>query len=94
MLALIIIIIFVVVQLITADEFNKIAAEKGYQGSKYFWYCLLFGIAGWMMVSALPDRKNRYHENGNTQDSDRQNQTKVSESGYMGETIIDDLPDL
>lgn len=38
-----------------AREFNDIAYEKGYDSIKYFWYCFLFGIVGYLPVFALPD---------------------------------------
>lgn len=40
---------------IVAKEFEKIAGEKGYSG--YFRWCFLLGIAGWIMVAALPNSK-------------------------------------
>ena len=39
-----------------ANEFYDIASKKGFTESKYFWYSLLFGILGFMLVVALPDR--------------------------------------
>lgn len=42
-----------------ADEFSTIAKYKGYTDSKYFWYCFLFGLVGYLMVIALPAKKNR-----------------------------------
>lgn len=41
---------------ITANEFGKIAMEKGYDGTKYFLWCFLFFPIGSLMVIALPDR--------------------------------------
>ena len=38
-----------------AYKFQTIAEMKGHDGSKYFWYCLFFSVAGWVMVAALPD---------------------------------------
>lgn len=38
-----------------AYKFQTIAEMKGHDGSKYFWYCFFFSVAGWVMVAALPD---------------------------------------
>ena len=53
------IILYVFVALILAAEFSAVASEKGYTSNKYYWICLLLGIAGWILVCALPDRGNR-----------------------------------
>lgn len=53
------IVLYVFVVLILAAEFSEIASEKGYTSKKYYWICLLLGIAGWILVCALPDRGNR-----------------------------------
>lgn len=37
-----------------ATQFSEIAEMKGYYDRKYFWYTFLFGIAGMLMVIALP----------------------------------------
>ena len=47
--------------LFIAREFVKITVMKGYPcesmaKNKYFWYCFLFGIIGYLMVIALPVR--------------------------------------
>ena len=39
-------------------EFYAIAKEKGYDERKYFWYSLLFGIIGFLLIAALPDRNS------------------------------------
>lgn len=44
---------------IIASEFRKIAAEKGFDEGKYFWYPFLFGIIGCLLVVALPDRNQK-----------------------------------
>ena len=55
-----------------AGCFADIAAEKGFEERKYFWIPFLFGIIGYLMVIALPDRLNlsdgepiRYNEEVN-----------------------------
>lgn len=37
-----------------AFQFNRIAHRKGYRNDTYFWQCFFFGLAGWLMVVALP----------------------------------------
>jgi hypothetical protein len=37
--------------------FADVAREKGFNDSLYFWMCAIFGIAGYLLVIALPDRK-------------------------------------
>ncbi|MDY5818310.1 MAG: hypothetical protein SPK26_09820 [Treponema sp.] len=48
------IIIGLVVDVIVTLEFNEIAHMKGYNEKKYFWYCLLLGFFGYLIVMALP----------------------------------------
>ena len=52
------IVFYVFVALILAAEFSEVASEKGYTSKKYYWICLLLGIAGYILVCALPDRGN------------------------------------
>ena len=53
-----------------AKEFYAIAQEKGYDDRKYFWWSFLFGIAGCLLVVALPDRSNAQKEiNASIKDS-------------------------
>ena len=42
-----------------ASKFAEIADMKGHDGSPYFWYVLLFGIVGMIMVAALPDNSKK-----------------------------------
>ena len=46
----------IVVWIFVALEFQKIAAMKGYDDAKYFWWTLLLGPVGILMVVALPQR--------------------------------------
>ncbi|MBO5555792.1 MAG: hypothetical protein J5927_01275 [Oscillospiraceae bacterium] len=39
-----------------AREFYKAAVMKGWPQKKYFWFSFLLGLAGWLLVAALPDR--------------------------------------
>ena len=46
----------IIINFITAFGFAHIAGEKGYSKVAYWFWCFLGGIAGWLMVVALPDR--------------------------------------
>ena len=48
------IIIALIINFFVAGEFANIAEMKGYHGNVYFWFTFLFGIAGMLMVVALP----------------------------------------
>lgn len=41
-----------------AKTFYLIAIDKGYFSMSYFWFCFIFGIVGYIMVAAMPDRGN------------------------------------
>ncbi len=45
-----------IVWIFAAMEFQRIAALKGYDEMKYFWWTFLLGPVGMMMVIALPQR--------------------------------------
>ena len=47
-----------VIALLAAFEFSRIAKMKGHNEKRYFWWCFLLGFVGWPMVIALPDRGN------------------------------------
>ena len=53
-------VVYLLISWAIATEFHIIAQEKGYSERKYLWYCFLFGIIGYLMVIALPDRGKRY----------------------------------
>lgn len=55
-IVLIAIVLLIILAFIAVDA-KEIAAEKGFVSNKYFWYTLLFGIFGLLLVCALPDRK-------------------------------------
>ena len=42
-----------------ANKFAEIADMKGHDGGAYFWYVLLFGLIGMVMVAALPDKNQK-----------------------------------
>lgn len=54
------IIVFLVVDLLIAAEFQNVAEIKGFNGSlKYFWITFFLGIIGMLLVVALPDRAKK-----------------------------------
>ena len=42
-----------------AKNMAGIAADKGYTEKKWFHYCFWLGLAGFLMVCAMPDKKRR-----------------------------------
>lgn len=51
-----------------AKEFERIAAMKGHQEKKYFWWTFLLGAVGVAMVIALPDRMSAWERQTATYD--------------------------
>ena len=49
-------ILWLIVWICVAAEFRNIAAMKGHDESKYFWWTFLLGPVGMMMVIALPQQ--------------------------------------
>ena len=52
-------IVVLIVQFFFAVVFGGIAEDKGYSQTGYFWICFLFGVTGYCLVAALPDKKLR-----------------------------------
>lgn len=52
------IVVAIMIDWVIARQFADIAERKGYEGSTYFWFTFLFGIAGMLMVVALPERSS------------------------------------
>ena len=46
-----------------SEEFMEIASKKWYYNRKFFWY-FLFGIAGYLIVIALPTKEECVHKKG------------------------------
>ena len=42
-----------------SENMARIAADKGYPERKWFHYCFWLGIAGFLMVCAMPDKSRR-----------------------------------
>jgi hypothetical protein len=56
----VILILIFIINLYLADEFYIIAKMKGYNSKKYFWISFFLGIAGYLLIIALPDlRRNK-----------------------------------
>lgn len=55
-LILSIIAVVLAIQFFIATEFYKVAKEKGYDSKKYLWIPFLFGIVGYLLVIALPNK--------------------------------------
>lgn len=53
---IILLILFIILQYYIAKQFESTAADKGYKHSRYFHLCFWFGIVGYILVAALPDR--------------------------------------
>lgn len=51
----------IVLSYFIAKWFFEAAKEKGYHNKKYFWICFWLGLVGWILVCALPDRRNVSH---------------------------------
>ena len=47
----------IVFHIIVSVKFGQIAKDKGYKG--YFWYVFFLGIAGILLIMALPDRNKK-----------------------------------
>lgn len=56
---ILILIVVLCIQGAIASVFRRIAAEKGFDEAKFFWCPFLLGLIGYMMVIALPDRKQK-----------------------------------
>lgn len=58
-IALIALGIAIAINYFVAGWFFEAVEAKGYHENKYFWICFCFGIIGYLLVIALP---NRYQE--------------------------------
>lgn len=61
-LIIILVLVGLVISYVLAEEFMEIASKKGYSNRKYFWYCFLFGLAGYLIVIALPTIEEGAHK--------------------------------
>ena len=66
-LYLLVIVIALIIDYVIAKQFQEIAEMKGYIGRTYFWFTLLFGLVGMLMVIALPSSdKGSNHKSTST----------------------------
>lgn len=63
-------ILVIIVQFMFACEFENIATAKGYPEKKYFRYCFLFPIFGYLLVIALPNKEQTKESNQITNKED------------------------
>ena len=76
----------VIIRFFAANEFHNIAMIKGFPSLKYFWWSFLFGIIGYLLVIALPDKNQQ-----------KINETMIDSNGKSKNTVEvedDELPDL
>ena len=69
LLSIIAIIIALVIDWIIANAFAEAAELKGHDERKYFWFCFLFGLVGYLLVIALPDLKGTASQYAQAQQS-------------------------
>ena len=62
-IAAILLILAIVIRFYLADVFYSVACDKGYDSRKFFWIPFLFGVIGFILVAALPDRRDEYDLN-------------------------------
>ena len=55
----------VIMHVVFAFLFRNAARMKGHPMWRYFFLCLLFGLPGWILVAALPDRNIVTHNEEN-----------------------------
>lgn len=56
------------IAMMLASEFYAVAKEKGYSDICYFWYAFLFGVVGYLLIIALPNKNaNRIRVVGATE---------------------------
>lgn len=58
LIPILILAIILVIDWFAAKQFHEIAKMKGHPERKYLWWCFWLGMIGWLMVVALPDRRN------------------------------------
>ena len=56
LLYIIIWVVALIIQYFIAKQFESVAADKGYHGSRFFHLSFWIGLPGWILVAALPDR--------------------------------------
>lgn len=77
------------VSYIIAIHFKGVARMKGHEEERYFWMPFIFGIPGWILVAALPDKK-MLESITNSVYSNSQAQTRLKNTN----TSYNDLPEI
>lgn len=88
-LLLLIGVIAVVIDYLIAREFYDAAVDKGYTQKKYLWISFFFGIIGYLLVIALPNRRAPYIPNPDVQPFKQARSVSSAQSAQD-----DELPDL
>ena len=55
----ILLVVLIIIDAKIARNMQEIAADKGYEGKKYWHYCFWLGFIGYAMVIAMPDKVTR-----------------------------------
>ena len=89
------VLLFLIFNFLIATEFANIADAKGYNGTKYGVYTFFFGIAGMLMVVALPQRQhNSYTPKVTTHikaNAPTNKSKKVPPASNTKESFVEDL---
>jgi len=87
---IVIIIVAIYVNYFIAKQFESVAADKGYTGSKYFHMCFWLSLVGYLLVIALPDRGGNSCACANSQNgASADSQTNTEDKAIvLGETNI------
>jgi len=56
-LSILVLILWIAIDYYLATEFYKVLEMKGYSEKKYFWIAFLFSFAGYLLIIALPNKK-------------------------------------
>ena len=66
----VILIIYLVINFFVSKCFYAIACEKGFEQQRYFLLPFLLGIIGYLLVVALPDRRNQLDNSNHYTETD------------------------
>lgn len=85
-LIILLLIFGVIIRFFAANAFHDIAILEGFPSLKYFWWSFLFGIIGYLLVIALPDKnQQKIHETMMESNEKSKNMVEIED---------DELPDL
>lgn len=77
-----------VIKILVAREFGRIAEDKGYEERKYYVLPFFLGIIGYLLIVALPDR----HMRSLTDQAEKTQENHTAENNST--TTQPDLPEL